>query len=142
MAIDEVLAGGDVAVHFHVRAQGPKRVKYAQNGGCSSHIHLHAQDSTGGLEVISARVEGDPLANERYRLSRWPSRESVALVGKGITFDSGGYNLKPTGGILGMKMDMAGAATVLGVFDALGTLRPDVEVHGYVSTCENLVNGH
>jgi len=100
------------------------------------------QGGFGGLSAVSAGSDREAyLIHLTYR-PEGTAREKIALVGKGITFDSGGYNLKPTPGILGMKMDMAGAATVLGVFDILGTLRPDVEVHGYVATCENLVNGH
>ena len=68
-------------------------------------------------------------------------RSTVALVGKGITFDSGGYDLKPAQFMLDMKTDMAGAATVLGTMDAIGAIKPDVEVRAYVPTCENLVNG-
>src|SRR5216110_1728752 len=51
----------------------------------------------------------------------------VALIGKGITFDSGGLDLKTSEGMLRMKNDMAGAAAVLGIMGALGRLRPPVE---------------
>lgn len=69
------------------------------------------------------------------------STPSIALVGKGITFDAGGYNVKPTGHIEEMKMDMAGAAAVLGAMKALGATRPNVIVHGIVPAAENLVSG-
>ncbi|PKN57655.1 MAG: leucyl aminopeptidase [Deltaproteobacteria bacterium HGW-Deltaproteobacteria-14] len=66
---------------------------------------------------------------------------SIALVGKGITFDAGGYNIKPTGSMEDMKMDMAGAAAVLGAMKAVAAFAPKYVVHGIVPTCENLVSG-
>ena len=65
---------------------------------------------------------------------------SIALVGKGVTFDAGGYNIKPTGHVEDMKMDMAGAAAVLGAMKAVSGLHPNVVVHGIVPAAENLVS--
>lgn len=67
--------------------------------------------------------------------------QRIALVGKGLTFDSGGYSLKTAEGMETMKIDMAGAAAVLGVFSALASWQPRVEVHGLIAACENLVSG-
>jgi leucyl aminopeptidase len=69
------------------------------------------------------------------------ARRRVAIVGKGITFDSGGLDLKSADGMLRMKDDMAGAATVLGVFQALPRLRLPVEVHGLIAATENMPSG-
>lgn len=66
----------------------------------------------------------------------------IFIVGKGITFDSGGLSLKPASGMEYMKSDMAGAAAVLGLFAILPTLRPNVEVHGIIATCENMPSGN
>lgn len=68
-------------------------------------------------------------------------QKKIALVGKGITFDSGGLGIKTAEGMNTMKMDMAGAALVLGVFSALPKLKPTVEVHGIIPTCENMISG-
>ena len=65
----------------------------------------------------------------------------VALVGKGITFDSGGISLKPGPEMDEMKFDMSGAASVLGVFRALAELRPRINVVGLIPACENLPDG-
>lgn len=65
----------------------------------------------------------------------------IALVGKGITFDSGGYNIKPTGSMEDMKIDMAGAAAVLGAMKVMSKLRPNAVVHGIVPAAENLISG-
>lgn len=65
----------------------------------------------------------------------------LALVGKGVTFDSGGLSLKPTDGMLTMKCDMAGAATVLGAMTAIARLKLPVNVVGYMGLVENMPGG-
>lgn len=72
--------------------------------------------------------------------SKKPKKE-IAVVGKGITFDSGGLNLKPGDSMRTMKMDMAGAASVLGVMQAISHTRPQVKVHGIVPAAENMTGG-
>jgi leucyl aminopeptidase len=69
---------------------------------------------------------------------RKPSAETIALVGKGITFDSGGISLKPGDHMWEMKGDMAGAAAVLFTMRALGKIAPDVKVVGILCCAENL----
>lgn len=65
----------------------------------------------------------------------------VVLVGKGITFDSGGISLKPGANMDEMKYDMCGAATVLGTFRALAELKLKLNVIGVIATCENMPSG-
>jgi leucyl aminopeptidase len=67
------------------------------------------------------------------------SKETLAIVGKGITFDSGGINLKPTGYIETMKTDMSGAATVLGTIQAAAQLKLKKNLIAVVSTAENAI---
>jgi leucyl aminopeptidase len=69
------------------------------------------------------------------------SSPPVVLVGKGITFDSGGISIKPAADMDEMKFDMSGAASVLGVFRSLAELKPAVNVVGLIPACENLING-
>ncbi len=69
------------------------------------------------------------------------AKKVLALVGKGITFDSGGLSIKPSKSMETMKCDMAGAASVLGAFKALARLQPKVEVHGIIAATENLPSG-
>ena len=69
------------------------------------------------------------------------SQAPVVLVGKGITFDSGGISLKPAPEMDEMKFDMCGAASVLGVFRTLGELQPACNVVGLIPACENLPDG-
>lgn len=65
----------------------------------------------------------------------------TVLVGKGITFDSGGVSIKPAAEMDEMKFDMSGAASVLGVFRALAELAPAINVVGLIPSCENLLDG-
>src|SRR5436189_4660454 len=65
----------------------------------------------------------------------------VALVGKGVTFDSGGISIKPAQNMEDMKFDMSGAAAVLGTFETLGMLKPRINVIGLIPSTENLPSG-
>jgi leucyl aminopeptidase len=67
--------------------------------------------------------------------------EVLALVGKGITFDTGGISLKPGEGMDAMKYDMSGGATVLGTMRAIALLKPSVPVIGIVAAVENMPDG-
>ena len=69
------------------------------------------------------------------------SEPPVVLVGKGITFDTGGISIKPAADMDEMKFDMGGAASVLGTFRALGELKPAVNVVGLIPSCENMPSG-
>ena len=66
------------------------------------------------------------------------TKKRVALVGKGITFDSGGLSLKPAASMEDMKCDMAGAAAVLAVFKVIARLKPNAEVHGIFAAATNM----
>lgn len=69
-------------------------------------------------------------------------KEKIALVGKGLTFDSGGLNIKPGDYMRWMKSDKSGACAVLGIFKALGQLKPEgIEVHGVIAAAENMPDG-
>ena len=66
----------------------------------------------------------------------------IGLIGKGVTFDTGGYSIKPKDGIVGMKTDMAGAAAVLGAMEIIGELRPEQNVVAVIPATDNMVSGH
>lgn len=70
-----------------------------------------------------------------------PSKRKLAIVGKGITFDSGGINVKPGDHMQTMKIDMSGAAAVLGVFSVIAKLTCDFEVIGLIASTPNLISG-
>jgi len=65
-------------------------------------------------------------------------RKRIAIVGKGLTFDSGGLDIKPAASMLTMRDDMSGSACVLGIMSKIRELTPDVEVHGIIAACENM----
>jgi len=89
-----------------------------------------AQGSEEPLRFIVARYEGAPK-----------SRAPIVLVGKGITFDTGGISLKPGAEMDEMKFDMGGAASVLGTLRAVAELAPKLNVIGIIPTCENMPDG-
>ena len=66
---------------------------------------------------------------------------NLGLIGKGITFDTGGISLKPAGGMEDMKGDMAGGASVIGAMKAIGRLKPRINVTGMVAATENMPGG-
>lgn len=70
------------------------------------------------------------------------SQKPVVLVGKGITFDTGGISLKPGADMDEMKYDMCGAASVLGTFKAIGEMQLDLNVVGIIPTCDNMPSGN
>ncbi len=97
-----------------------------------------------GMGAFQAVAQGsdEPL---RFIVLRYSgsakSAAPVVLVGKGITFDSGGISIKPAAEMDEMKFDMCGAASVLGVFRALADLQPAINVVGLIPACENLPSG-
>ena len=69
------------------------------------------------------------------------SNETLALVGKGITYDSGGYSIKPASGMDTMFSDMAGSATLIGAMKAIAKSKLNINVVGLIAACENLISG-
>ncbi|HJV32122.1 MAG TPA: leucyl aminopeptidase, partial [Bacillales bacterium] len=65
----------------------------------------------------------------------------IGLVGKGITFDTGGYSIKTKDGIVGMKTDMGGAAAVLGAMEIIGELKPEQNVVAVIPATDNMISG-
>jgi leucyl aminopeptidase len=92
------------------------------------------------LSVTRGSDEPPRLVVIEYRGGK-EGEAPVALVGKGITFDTGGISLKQPPGMDEMKFDMSGAASVFGVFEALATIEAPVNVVGIVPTCENMPSG-
>lgn len=94
----------------------------------------------GGILGVSQGSEHPPyLVHMTYTPEK--AKKKVALVGKAITFDTGGLSLKPSKGMESMKLDMGGAGSVLGACSVLGELQPDVEVHAIFGAAENMVSG-
>jgi leucyl aminopeptidase len=93
------------------------------------------------LSVAAGSDEPPKMIALEYRGDK-NSKTTLGLVGKAITFDTGGISLKPAANMEAMKGDMAGGATVIAVLAALGQLKPKVNVIGVVSATENMPSGH
>jgi leucyl aminopeptidase len=93
------------------------------------------------LGVAQGSVEPPYLIVVKYQPVESRSTAHLALVGKGVTFDTGGVSIKPADGMEKMKYDMAGAAAVLGAMRAIAKLKPGVAVTAFVPTVENMVDG-
>jgi leucyl aminopeptidase len=111
---------------FGVEVLGPKEVARI---GMGSFLGV-AKGSAEPLRFIVLRHDGGGKGEA-----------PLVLVGKGITFDTGGISIKPSAEMDEMKFDMGGAASVLGTFRALGELKPRMNVVGLIPSCENMPDG-
>jgi leucyl aminopeptidase len=94
----------------------------------------------GGILAVGMGSEAPPrLVKLTYAAKG--ARQRVALVGKGITFDTGGYAIKPPQGMWEMKSDMAGAAACASTLIAVAALKPKVTVSAYLPMAENMISG-
>ena len=91
------------------------------------------------LGVAQGSAEPPALIVIRYNPASGPTRDNLGLVGKGVTFDTGGNSIKPADGMEKMKYDMAGGAAVLGAMRAIAQLKPPVSVTALVPAVENMV---
>ena len=105
---------------------GPREVEKLKMGA----FLAVAQGSAQPLRFIVLRYQGAAK-----------SEAPTVLVGKGISFDTGGISIKPAAEMDEMKFDMSGAASVLGVFRALAELKPALNVVGLIPSCENMPDG-
>lgn len=107
-------------------------------------IYDQAELESMGMRLILAVAAGSTEEPRLIHLT-WrppgagPDTPSVAIVGKGLTFDAGGLCLKPTGSIEDMKMDMGGGAAVVAAMRAIPAISPNIVVHGIVPSSENLL---
>ena len=118
-------------------------VEAASGAGVAAKVWDEAALAADGFGGILAVGQGSSRGPRLVRLDYAPAGASVhlALVGKGITFDSGGLSIKPMASMVGMKTDMAGAAAVLSAVVALAELRVPVRVTGWLCLAENLPSG-
>jgi leucyl aminopeptidase len=95
------------------------------------------------LGVAQGSANPPALIIVRYRPENPPkSSDHLALIGKGVTFDTGGYSIKPADGMEKMKYDMSGGAAVLGAMRALAQLKPAIPVTAFVPAVENMVSSN
>lgn len=100
---------------------------------------LKEQKCNAMLAVGRASRHESQLIHLAYKPKK--AKKVISLVGKGLTYDSGGLSLKPGTSMVTMKMDKAGACTVLGIIKAISELGLDVEVHAFIGAVENMIGG-
>jgi leucyl aminopeptidase len=116
----------------------------AKDAGLEVQVLDRAECKKLGMGAFLGVAAGSEQPPKFIHLTYAPSgrrRKKVAVIGKGITFDSGGLDLKSAEGMLRMKDDMSGGAAVLGIMRALPALKPGVEVHGLIAATENMPGG-
>lgn len=91
------------------------------------------------LAVGRASIHESTLIHLAYKPQN--PKKVITLVGKGLTYDSGGLSLKPATSMVTMKMDKAGACATLGIIKAVSELKLDIEVHVFIGAVENMVGG-
>jgi len=92
------------------------------------------------LAVGRASIHDSKLIHLAYKPVN--PKKIISLVGKGLTYDSGGLSLKPATSMVTMKMDKAGGCAVLGMIKAVSELKLDVEVHVFIGAVENMIGGN
>jgi len=99
------------------------------------------QKKMGALLAVAAGSQSKPsLVILEYRVPR--AKKTIALVGKGVTFDSGGLNIKTGGSMAAMKSDMSGAAAVAATLIAAAKIKPNLNLIGAIPIVENMPSGH
>jgi leucyl aminopeptidase len=93
------------------------------------------------LAVARGSVEEPKLIHFHYKPISGKAKKHIAIVGKGITFDSGGLSLKPAKAMEKMKYDMAGAASVIGLMSIISKIEPQLEITAVIAACENMPSG-
>lgn len=122
--------------------------EYAQNLGVKYGFEVEILDKAeienlgmGAFLAVNQGSEEPPKMIVLKYQGKEEWTDVIGLVGKGITFDTGGYSLKTKTGIVGMKTDMGGAAAVLGAMEIIGELKPEQNVVAVIPSTDNMVSG-
>ncbi len=118
--------------------------KLAKEYGLDCKIYDEKQIQKMGMLALWSVGKGSSTPPRFIHLTYKPKgkpRDRIVIVGKGLTFDSGGLNIKPGDYMRTMKMDKSGACGVLGIMRAIAQLKPQVEVHGIIGAAENMPSG-
>lgn len=101
---------------------------------------LEAERMNAMMSVGRASAHPPRLIHLAYKPKN--PKKVISLVGKGLTYDSGGLSLKSGAAMVTMKMDKAGACAVMGMLKAISELELDIEVHGFIGAVENMIGGN
>ena len=118
-----------------------KLAEIAKSFGLDTKIYDKKECQKLGLTAFLAVARGSIQEPKFIHMKYAPKNptKKIALIGKGLCFDSGGMDLKPAASMLTMRDDMSGAACILGVMSKLKEFAPNVEVHGIIAACENMI---
>jgi len=115
-----------------------------KNSGVKTTVYNKTQIQKMGMNAFLAVGQGSihepKLIHMVYKPEK-KAKKKIAIIGKGITFDAGGLDLKPAASMLTMRDDMSGAAAVITTMQAISKIKPNVEVHAIVAACENMPSG-
>jgi leucyl aminopeptidase len=119
-------------------------LEMAEAAGCEGQVldRNWLEELEMGAFLGVARGSAEPPTLSVLRYTHEAATQTVALVGKGVTFDTGGISIKPSQDMHEMKFDMCGAAAVLGAFRALAALKPAINILCVVPACENSPSGN
>ena len=125
---------------------GEITAEYGKKYGFQVEIKDEDEISSLGMEsylaVARAAEKRPKLIIMRYNGDPTNPSEITGLIGKGLTYDTGGLSLKPTDGMVGMKSDMGGAATVIGAMTAVSRMKVKKNIVAVVAACENSIGGN
>jgi leucyl aminopeptidase len=124
----------EAATQVALASNGLVKVKILDRAEC-------AKLKMGAFLAVAQGADHEPKFIHLTYTSPRPTKKVLAVVGKGVTFDSGGLSIKPADAMMTMKCDMAGAAAVIGFFATLARLKPRVNIHGVIAATENMVSG-
>ncbi len=115
--------------------------KLSKDDGFSCQVYDEKMMAKQGMGALLGVAKGSDEPSRFIKLDYRHGKKKIVLVGKGITFDTGGLSLKPQEGMETMKMDMAGAAAILAIFSVIAKLRPKVHLIGLIPATENMPSG-
>ena len=134
----QVLPGNVCTPSYLAQQAGELSRRYGFKGTVLDLAAIRAEKMGGLLGVSQGGSEEPKFIILQYEGASGPP---IVLIGKGVTFDTGGISIKPADKMEDMKYDMSGAAAVLGTFEMLGRLKPKVSVIGLVPATENMPSG-
>ena len=122
-------------------AELAKKIAKDSNLECTIHgeKYLEKNGMNAMLSVGRASIHESKLIHLAYKPEN--AKKKVVLVGKGLTYDSGGLSLKPADYMVTMKSDKSGGSAVLGIMSAVAKLNLPIEIHGIVGAVENMIGG-
>ena len=131
----------DIANEPAQYATPEKLAEIALSLGLETKVYDRAECEEMGMTAYLAVARGSAKEPKFIHMKYIPQnpKKRIAIIGKGLCFDSGGMDLKPPSSMLTMRDDMSGAACILGVMSKIKEFAPEVEVHGIIAACENMI---